>query len=141
MFLYGLLGTTYIFFYYLCVVYNNFIVKYQLCLNKLFSVSVSVSVSRTDFKWWVAHNRPHHGSIYNAMRMTRAQFKYALRQCRLEDRSIISTKLAYHMQSHEFNEFWKEIRKQNKAKSALSNCVAGVTGEIAIADMWRDHYE
>ena len=44
MFLYGLLGTTYIIFYYLCVVYNNLIVKYQLCLNKLFSVSVSVSV-------------------------------------------------------------------------------------------------
>ena len=33
------------------------------------------------------------------------------------------------------------MRKQNKAKSALSNCVAGVTGETAIADMWRDHYE
>ena len=44
MFLYGLLGTTYIIFYYLCAVYNNLIVKYQLCLNKLFSVSVSVSV-------------------------------------------------------------------------------------------------
>ena len=34
----------YIFFYYPCVVHNNLIVKYQLCLNKLFSVSVSVSV-------------------------------------------------------------------------------------------------
>ena len=45
------------------------------------------------------------------------------------------------MQSHEFNDFWKEIRKQNKAKSALSNCVAGVTGDTAIADMLRDHYE
>ena len=33
------------------------------------------------------------------------------------------------------------IRKQTKAKSALSNCVAGITGETAIADMWRDHYE
>ena len=33
------------------------------------------------------------------------------------------------------------IRKQNKAKSALSNCVAGVTGETVIADMWRNHYE
>ena len=75
------------------------------------------------------------------MRMSRAPFKYALRQCRLEERSITSTKLAYHMQSHEFNDFWKKIRKQNKAKSALSNCVAGVTGETAIADMWRDHYE
>ena len=75
--------------------------------------------------------------------MSRAQFKYALRQCRLEERSITSTKLAYHMQSHEFNDFCKEIRKQNKAKSALSlsDCVAGVTRETAIADMWRDHYE
>ena len=52
------------------------------------------------------------------MRMSRAQFKYALRKCRLEERSITSTKLA-----------------------PLSNCVAGVTGETAIANMWRDHYE
>ena len=50
MFLYGLLGTTYIIFYYLCVVYNNLIVKYQLCLNKLFSVSVSVSVLQQPYK-------------------------------------------------------------------------------------------
>ena len=42
------------------------------------------------------------------MRMSRAQFKYALRQCRLEERSITSTKLAYHMQSHEFNDFGKK---------------------------------
>ena len=93
------------------------------------------------YVWWVPHNRPRHGPIYHAMRMSRAQFKYALRQCRLEKRSITSTKLAYHMLSYEFNDFWKEIRKQNKAKSALSNCVAGVTGETAIADMCRDHYE
>ena len=45
------------------------------------------------------------------------------------------------MQKHVFNEFWKEIRKQNKVKSALSNCVIGFTRETAIADMWRDHYE
>ena len=37
------------------------------------------------------------------------------------------------MHSHEFKDLWKEIRKQNKAKSALSNFVAGVTGET---DMW-----
>ena len=98
-------------------------------------------MSRTDFKWWVAHNRPRHRPIYHAMKMSRAHFKYALRQCRLEERSITSTKLAYYMQSHEFNIFGKEIRKQNKAKSALSNCVAGVVGETAIANMWCDHYE
>ena len=73
--------------------------------------------------------------------MSRAQIKYALRKCRLEERSITSTKLAYHMRSHEFNDFWKEIRKQNKAKSALSNCAAGVTGETGIAELWRNHYK
>ena len=57
-------------------------------------VSHHYNISRTDFKWWVANNRPRHGPIYHAMRMSRAQFKYALRQCRLEERSITSTKLA-----------------------------------------------
>ena len=41
----------------------------------------------------------------------------------------------------EFNDFSKEIEKQNKAKSALFNCVAGVTRETAMAEMWRDNYE
>ena len=41
--LFGLLvRTDIIIFYYLCVVYNNLSLKYQLCLDKLFSVSVSV---------------------------------------------------------------------------------------------------
>ena len=62
-------------------------------------------------------NRPRHGPIYHAMRMSRAQFKYALRQCILEERSITSTKLAYHMQSHEFNDFGKKL--ENKTKPNL----------------------
>ena len=102
-------------------------VKHDVIIKAVTYVSHHYNVSRTEFKWWVANNRPRHGPFYHAMRMSRAQFKYALRQCRLEERSITSTKLAYHMQSHEFNDFWKEIRKQNKAKSALSNCVAEVT--------------
>ena len=54
-----------------------------------------INMSRTDFKWWVAHNRPRHRQIYHAIRMSRAHLKCALRQCRLEERSITSTKLAY----------------------------------------------
>ena len=37
--------------------------------------------------------------------------------------------------------FWNDIRKHSKSKSALSNYIDGVTGENAIADLWRDHYE
>ena len=40
-----------------------------------------------------------------------------------------------------YSEFRKDIRKHSKSKSALSNCIDGVTGKNAIADLWRDHYE
>ena len=39
-------------------------------------VSHYYSMSRIDFKWWVSHNRPRHGLIYHAMRLSHAQFKY-----------------------------------------------------------------
>ena len=104
-------------------------------------VSYYYNISRIEFKWWVSNNRPRQGSIYHAMRSSRARFKYALRQCKLDERLIVSEKLADHMKNHEINDFWKDIRKHSKSKSALSNCIDGVTGENAIADLWRDHYE
>ena len=104
-------------------------------------VSYYYNISRIEFKWWVSNNRPRQGSIYHAMRSSRARFKYALRQCKLDERLIVSEKLADHMKNHEINDFWKDIRKHSKSKSTLSNCIDGVTGENAIADLWRDHYE
>ena len=75
------------------------------------------------------------------MRSARAQFKYALRQCRLDERLISNNKLANHMQRHDINAFWKDIRKHTKSKAALSNCIDGITGEADIAGMWGRHYE
>ena len=99
------------------------------------------NVARTEFKWWVSKNRPRHGPIYHAMRSSRARFKYALRQCRYNEQQIANEKLANHMKDHELNDFWKDVRKHSKSKSALSNCIDGVTGETAIADLWRNHYQ
>ena len=44
------------------------------------------NVVRTEFKWWVSKNRPRHGPIYHALRSSRARIKYALRQCRYNER-------------------------------------------------------
>ena len=54
---------------------------------------------------------PRSGPVFRAMSSTRARFKYmdALRQCRLDEQMISSDKLAYHMQCHDENRFWKEI--------------------------------
>ena len=45
------------------------------------------------------------------------------------------------MQRHDVNAFWKNSRKHTKSKSALSNCIDGITGNADIADMWGRHYE
>ena len=66
---------------------------------------------------------------------------YALRQCKLDERLIVSEKFADHMKSHEIKDFGKYIRKHSKSKSALSNCIHGVTVKNAIADLLRDHYD
>ena len=74
------------------------------------------------------------------MSSARTRFKYALRQCRLDEQMISSDKLAYHMQCHGENRFWKEITIRNRSKSTLSNCIDGATGESNIANQGKDHY-
>ena len=53
---------------------------------------------------------------------------------------IYSNRLANYMQCHDVNNFWKTINIRNKSKATLSNCIAGTSGEINIANMWKDHY-
>ena len=97
-------------------------------------------IARTEFKLWKQNNMPRSGPVFRAMSSARARFKYALRQCRLDEQMISSDKLAYHMQCHDENRFWKEITIRNRSKSTLSNCIDGATGEINIANQWKDHY-
>ena len=68
-------------------------------------VSYYYNISRIEFKLCVSNIRPRHGSICHAMRSSRARFKYALRQCKLDERLIVSEKLADHMKNHEINDF------------------------------------
>ena len=64
--------------------------------------------SSIEFKRWVSNNRQRHGPIYHTMRSARAQFKYALRRCKLDERLISSNKLANHMQRQ--NACWIDMK-------------------------------
>ena len=83
---------------------------------------------------------PRSGSIFRAMSTARARFKFALRQCRLDEQMIRSNKLANYMQYHDLKNFWNEIALRNKSKSTQSNCIAGISGERDIANLWKDHH-
>ena len=75
------------------------------------------------------------------MLTTRQKCRRRVQKCTQRFKNKISIdKLAYHMQCHDENRFWKEITIRNRFKSTLSNCIDGATGEINIANQWKDHY-
>ena len=75
-------------------------------------------IPHNNFKLLVFNNRTCHRSIYHAIRTSRAGFTYALRQCKLDERLIVSEKLADQMKDHEIN-----FKKHSKSKSAPSDCI------------------
>ena len=96
--------------------------------------------ARTEFKYWKQHGMPRSGPVFREMSSARARFKYALRQCRLDEQCISSENLASSMQCHDVNNFWKNISLLNTSKSTLANCINGTTEEGDIADLWKNHY-
>ena len=56
---------------------------------------------------------PRSGPVFREMSSARARFKYALRQCQLDEQCISSENLASSMQCHEINNFWKNISLLN----------------------------
>ena len=97
-------------------------------------------MARSVFKYWKQNGMPRSDPVYREMSSARARFKYALRQCRLDELTISSTKHAGSMDNHDVDSFWKDIRERYKSKSTMSNCIKGITGGVDIAKFWRDHY-
>ena len=74
------------------------------------------TIARSEFKFWKQDNMPRSGPVFRGMSIARARFKYALRQCRLDEQN----RLANYMQCHDVNNFWKTINIRNKSKATLS---------------------
>ena len=72
------------------------------------------------------------------MSKTRAAFKLALRYCRQHEDSIKADVFASNLFNHDYNKFWKDIKKTNNdAATVYATTVNGVTGESDIADVWK----
>ena len=63
------------------------------------------------------------------MSSARARFKYALRQCRLDEQCISSENLASSMQCHDVNIFWKNIC----LLKVLEKCTKNLIGHSRLA--------
>ena len=102
-------------------------------------IKESHDVARSDFKFWCSHGKPRY--VYEAMRRSRSQFKYAFRQCKRSENTIKSDRLAGDLLQDNVVDFWKNVRNLTSNKASNSTCIDAVVGEQNIADYWRSHYE
>jgi hypothetical protein len=75
------------------------------------------------------------------MTKCRAQFKYALRQCRREEARYKTDVLAKSMDSGDNDQFWSDMRKYSVKSTVLSDSMGGITTEQDIAGMWKTHFD
>lgn len=93
------------------------------------------------YSLWALVGKPRHGYIYDQLRIARAQFKYSLRFCLRNEKDLRAKALAEKFAKNPRNmaTFWKEVRKLS-SNPPLAQSVAGVSGEVNIANMWKDHF-
>ena len=93
------------------------------------------------FLEWKFAGKPRDGPLHYWMKKTRAQFKLALRYCKQQKETVSADIAAESLASKDYNKFWKTIQKQNNDKATkFAQVVDGCSGEAAIADRWRQHF-
>ena len=90
--------------------------------------------------WWNLNNKPRNGPIYEAMRTTRAHFKYALRFVKKQEDNARADSLARDLYDNDVDGFWKAVHKMNACNNVQANVIDGITGQDSIANYWKEHF-
>jgi len=97
--------------------------------------------ARDKFIVWRNHGSPRSGVLFQSMAQSRAQFKRALRKCKLEGNRKSADALAKKFMKKDTKEFWKSIKKLNNRQIKVkSEKINGATGNYDVCKMWKDHY-
>ena len=104
--------------------------------------SASHAEALSAFLHWSSRGKPRHGPAFDAMKQSRAYFKFTLRQCRADEDRIRSDILAKKLLSKKSVHFWKEVNKLKDGTSApLAYTIDNTSGQKDICLLWRGHYE
>ena len=99
-------------------------------------------LARNAFLEWKFLGKPHQGPCHYLMKTTRARFKLALRYCKQHEDMLRADALASSLNCKQHDKFWKFVNKFNNSKATkFVQVIDGCTGDEAIAERWRAHYE
>ena len=90
---------------------------------------------------WRNNSKPRHGLEYEDMKLSRARFKLALRECRGNEELMKADAMANKLKHNDSAGFWNEVHTHNCKKAHLSNNIDGCSGPSDIIEMWRGHFQ
>ena len=80
-----------------------------------------------DALWlWNLNKKPRHGPIYEAIRTTRDQFKYALRCVKKQEDTARADSLARDLYDNDADDFWGSCA-HNECNNVQANVIDGIT--------------
>ena len=105
------------------------------------NVRLKHEMARAAFLHWRDCGSPKDGSASSQMRQTRLAFKYALRKLKRDNLRVKSNKLAASFVNQDPTRFWSLIRHGLGGGTPLPQSLGGLTGNVNISKMWKDHFE
>ena len=93
---------------------------------------------RQAYLCWIDSHKPKSGPLFDIMKESKKEFKYALRACRKSQQKCKADAMVKALRNRSPKKFWQSIRKSKK--SWLPSTVGGETGNKAVTVMCRKHF-
>ena len=99
------------------------------------------STAREAFLTWVENGKPRQGHLADEKRKTQADFKRAVKHCKVLSATNKANKLAENLINNNSKSFWSEVKKQTSNNCTQANTIDNISGDKGISNLWRDYYE
>ena len=96
--------------------------------------------ARHAYLTWRDVGKPRQGDVFTTMKLSRSKFKYALRKCKRDKKTVIADNIAEKLCQKDSRDFWKNIKQMTNKKVKLPTNIDGVHGDNDIVSMWKEHY-
>ena len=94
--------------------------------------------ARQAYLYWIDNHKPKSGPLFDIMKESKKEFKYALRACWKSQQKCKTDAMAEALRNRSPKKFGQGIRKSKK--SWLPSTVGGEIGNKAVTVMWRKHF-
>ena len=99
------------------------------------------AIARKKYKIWNNGGRIRLGYNYEQMKISRSDFKLALKQCKRERESLKKIKLQQSFQYKDKKSFWRDVKNLKNNKTEIPTVIDKINDPVQIAELFSSKYK